>query len=101
MSEHRPTINEIRIKAAPIAKKYGVARMYLFGSYARGDATASSDLDFRIDKGQVSGFAIGGLYGDLEEAFGKSIDLATTKSLPPNILAEIAGEEVLIYGKKE
>ena len=47
------TIDEIRAIATPIAKSHGVAALYLFGSYARGDATSESDLDFRIEKGQI------------------------------------------------
>ena len=47
------TIDEIRAIASPIAKSHGVAALYLFGSYARGDATSESDLDFRIEKGQI------------------------------------------------
>lgn len=45
----------------PSAKDYGVDALYLFGSYARGDATPESDMDFRIDKGSVcSVFKLGG-----------------------------------------
>lgn len=47
------TIDEIRAIATPIAKSHGVAALYLFGSYSRGDATSESDLDFRIEKGQI------------------------------------------------
>ena len=39
------TIDEIRRIAAPIAARHGVAALYLFGSYARGEATPESDLD--------------------------------------------------------
>ena len=42
------TLDEIKTMASPIAVRHGVAELYLFGSYARGDATADSDLDFRI-----------------------------------------------------
>ncbi len=93
------TIDEIRGIAGEIAKRHGVDRMFLFGSYARGDAKAGSDLDFRIDNGRVCGlFALGGLYADLEDAFGTPIDLLTTNSLNEDFLREIAAEEVLIYG---
>lgn len=43
------TIQEIRSKVLPILEKYRIPAMYLFGSYARGDATEDSDLDFLID----------------------------------------------------
>ena len=65
---------------------------------ARGEATSSSDLDFRVDKGALKGlFALGGLYSDLEESFDKDLDLLTTGSLEPDFLNLIANEEILIY----
>ncbi len=52
------SIKEIKDIVSPIAKKYGVERVYLFGSYARGEATDKSDLDLRIDKGGLKGLAL-------------------------------------------
>lgn len=49
------TIAEIRAKAVPIAKKYGVKKLSLFGSYARGEADEKSDLDFLYDDINHSG----------------------------------------------
>ena len=37
------SIDEIREIVAPIAKQHGVDKVFLFGSYARGDATPASD----------------------------------------------------------
>lgn len=37
------TIEEIKEKTIPIAKKYGIDSMSLFGSYARGEATENRD----------------------------------------------------------
>ena len=54
MSDKIYTLDEIKAIAAPIARQYGVAAMYLFGSYARGEATPKSDLDFRIEQGTHS-----------------------------------------------
>lgn len=47
------TIDEIKTKALPIAIRYGVDELSLFGSYARGEADEKSDLDFLIQKGIV------------------------------------------------
>ena len=44
------SINDIKTKITPICKNYDVAQAYLFGSYARGEATEDSDVDIRIDK---------------------------------------------------
>ena len=39
------SIEEIRQRIEPVAKKYGVSMIWLFGSYARGEATEKSDID--------------------------------------------------------
>lgn len=93
------SIDEIKSIVSPIAHQYGVAGVYLFGSYARGEATADSDLDFRVDKGSLRGLIqLGGLYSDLEEKSDKNLDLLTTGSLEKKFLDHIANEEILIYG---
>lgn len=92
------TINEIKNIVAPIAKAHDVDRIYLFGSYARGEATPDSDIDLRVDKGNLKGlFALGALYADLEDGLGKKLDLLTTGSLEQRFMQSIAKEEVLIY----
>lgn len=49
----RYTINEIKGKTNPIAKAYGIGRMSLFGSYARGEAKDDSDIDLYIERGRL------------------------------------------------
>ena len=39
-------IEEIKIKAIPIVKRYGIKSLSLFGSYARNEVDEDSDLDF-------------------------------------------------------
>ena len=79
------SIDEIREIVAPIAKQHGVDKVFLFGSYARGDATPASDVDLCVDAPKLRGlFALGGLYADLEDALKKSIDVVTTGSLKYN-----------------
>jgi len=92
------TIEEIKTIVEPIARKYGVERVYLFGSYARGDAAENSDVDLRIDKGSLKGmFALCGLYTEIEEALRLNIDILTTGSLDDDFLNKIQKEEVLLY----
>ena len=97
MSDKIYSIEEIQTKIKPIAEAYGVERVFLFGSYARGEATSSSDIDFRVDKGQVKGFAFGGLINDFSEALDKNVDVVTTASLDKDFLDHISKEEVLLY----
>lgn len=96
------TVDDLRSIIAPIAARHGVDRIYLFGSYARGDANQDSDIDLRVDKGLLKGFfALGALYSDLEDGLGKELDLLTTGSLDQQFLNHIAAEEVLLYDRAQ
>ena len=100
MSDKIYTLDEIKQIASPIAKNHGIVALYLFGSYARGEATPSSDLDFRVDRGYiVDPLALGGLYCDLEDSFQKKLDVLTTQMLSSKFLEQIRPEEVLIYAR--
>ena len=92
------SLEEIRSIAAPLAHQYGVAALYLFGSYARGEATPQSDLDFLVDRTGVEDLlALGGLYSDLEKGFDKPLDVLTTQMLSDDFRKSIQPEEVLLY----
>lgn len=91
------SIDELRSIITPLAKAYGAERIYLFGSYARRDMTEHSDIDLRIDKGQIRGLALAGLLVDLEDALGVPVDLLTTSSLDERFLSSIQDDEVLLY----
>lgn len=100
MPVNRYTIEEIKAIVEPIAQKYGVERVYLFGSYARGEASENSDVDLRIDKGSLKGmFALCGLYTEIEKALQTKVDILTTGSLEDDFLLKIQKEEVLLYGE--
>ena len=74
-------MGDIRRIVAALGAQYGAERIYLFGSYARGDANENSDIDLRIDRGRIRGWALGGLLVDLENSLNKKVDLLTTGSL--------------------
>lgn len=77
-----------------------MTRVYLFGSYARGDVTENSDVDLRVDKGSLKGmFALCGLYTEIEEALQMKVDVLTTGSLEDDFLRKIQKEEVLLYAE--
>ena len=98
MTEKIYSIDEIRTTISPIARRYGVGKVYLFGSYARGEAKENIDIDLRIDKGNLRGlFALSGLRIDISEALSKDVDLLTTKSLDDDFKNELRNYEVLIY----
>ena len=93
-------IQEIQEIVTPIARRYGVERMYLFGSCARGTNTEESDIDLRIDKGQVQGLQMAFLLSDLEDALHQPVDLLSTTALDDGFLQSIAKEEKLLYARE-
>ena len=94
------TISDIQRIVSPIAMRYGVERLYLFGSYARGDNTPSSDIDLRMDRGKVRGMQMAFLLTDLEDALKTPVDLMSTGALDTDFLNTIRGEEKLIYERQ-
>ena len=70
------SLDEITNIVKPIAKKYGVDAVFLFGSYAKGTATDESDIDFIVFGGKDFKLALVYAMGEeLREAFQKEIDI--------------------------
>jgi len=70
------TIKQIRTRIKPVMDKHGIKEVYLFGSYARGEAKPSSDVDIYCEDGDIRTFAD---QDDFEEelkgALGKDVDI--------------------------
>ena len=93
-----PDIFTIKNAIEPIAKLYGVKKMYLFGSYAKGTANEQSDVDLLIEKGKpMSLLKLSGMRQMVEEALNLSVDLVTTVGIEEDFQKEIAGTEILLY----
>jgi predicted nucleotidyltransferase len=78
-----------------VAKRHGASHIRLFGSIARGDATASSDVDLivRFDPSR-SLFDHGGLIDDLEELLGVKVDVVSEGGMREQFRNETAKEMV-------
>ena len=46
------TLSEIQSIVKPLAEKYHISEVYIFGSYARNEATSASDIDFLVFGGK-------------------------------------------------
>ena len=90
-------ISDIQPIVAELARKSGAQRVYLLGSYARGDMDETSDVDLRIDIGRIKGLELASLLLDPEDALGVSVDLIPTGSLDKEFLSAIKENEVLLY----
>jgi predicted nucleotidyltransferase len=93
------SIPEISRIVSPIARSYGINRLSIFGSYARGEATPDSDIDFHIlDRGSLRGlFQLSGFELALEEALETPVDVVTTDSLFEDIRRAVKEEEMVVY----
>ncbi|MFW6119245.1 MAG: nucleotidyltransferase family protein [Planctomycetota bacterium] len=72
-----------RDRLAEVCERYGVERLEVFGSFTRGEAEAESDLDVLVSfrPGARGGLEFVGLQQELEELFGRPVDLLTRKSV--------------------
>ena len=100
---------QLKQKMVPIAEKYQLHSIYIFGSYARGEATEDSDVDILIDRTNSkirSLFDMGALYLDLNETLKKEVDIVTVDSLDqpdvqrrtPGFKRHLFNERVMMYG---
>ena len=91
---------EIAEVVAPIAMEYGVGKLSIFGSYARGEASYVSDIDFRIvEDGSLRGLIkLAGFCRELEENLNRPVDVITNDAISDEFLKRIEVEEVIIYG---
>ena len=84
-----------RTEILRIAASHGARRVRVFGSTARGEAGPTSDLDLlvQMDDGR-SMLDLVGLWQDLEEALGISVDVVTEGGLSPHLKDKIENESV-------
>ena len=79
-------------------RRYGVRRLGLFGSVARGRGNEESDLDFVVEFEKKSFDAYMELKAYLEELFGSSVDLVLVDSIKPRLKRAILAETIYAAG---
>lgn len=108
MTDKVYSLNEIQNSLVPILRKYDISQAWVFGSYARHEADADSDVDILL-KG-FNGkdlFAFGVLYSDITAGLEKKVDIVNAEDLHRSIndpltrrfIRRIKQDRVLIYEK--
>ena len=78
---------------AELTKQFGVKSLLLFGSVAKNEATATSDVDLLVEFNRPVGcFGLFALQDYLEKLLGCSVDLGTPESLKPYVREHVMGE---------
>lgn len=93
------TVDQIKEICEGILSKYEVSYCYLFGSYAKGKATPTSDVDLFINT-NVTGLKFFGLVEELRTALKKKVDLLDQRQIENNfeLTNEILKDGIKIYG---
>ena len=87
----------LKQKNAELAKQFGVKSLSLFGSMARDEATAASDVDLLVEFNRPVGyFGLFALQDYLEKLLGCPVDLGTPDSLKPYIRERVMGELIRV-----
>ncbi len=99
------SLDAIRYLICPVAKKHNLRSVYVFGSYARGEAGADSDVDLMIEGGNIRNaetyFSIA---EEFSNALGKNVDLVMAEAALNNatrsgkrFLNHFERDKVLLY----
>ena len=97
--ERQKAISIIEAKSAPF-KKLGVTALFLYGSTARGEANADSDIDIFVDYDSQSHFSLFDLLEikhTLEDESGISVDVTTRDALHPRLRERIEQSAVRVF----
>jgi len=88
-------LQEKREAIQRIAVQHGASNVRIFGSVARREANADSDVDLLIDAGSItSSWFPAGLVLDLEELLGCKVDVVTEKALHPEMRERVLREAI-------
>jgi hypothetical protein len=88
-------IHRYRADILRLAAKHGAQSIRMFGSMARGEATAESDVDFLVTlEPKRSLFDLGGLLADLEDLLGRKVDVVEPAGLHWYIREQVLREAV-------
>ena len=82
-----------------ICVRYGVAELSVFGSVARAEDGADSDIDllYVLEPGRHLGFAVNALEDELRELFGRDVDLVSKAALHRLIRDDVLTEALSLY----
>jgi len=96
-------IQKIKDIVVPIFKQAGFTYAGIFGSVARGEATAQSDVDLLYDHPKnlkFSLFDLAGLKIKLEDSLGQRVDLARLCNLKPRVEPYIKNDLIILYEER-
>ena len=88
------TLDVDRARLDALCRRFGIARLDVFGSVARGEDGPGSDVDllYELAQGRSLGWEIEDLSQDLADLFGRPVDLVLRKALHPLIRDQVLAD---------
>lgn len=91
-------VQDIKQAIDKTAETYGLVKVTLFGSFARGDADEASDVDLLVETSRPLGFARGAIYNELESTLNRPVDIIFgANNLYPFVRDAVESEGVVLY----
>ena len=88
-------------KIKPLLAENDISFAGVFGSYARGEEKAGSDIDLLVRFSKVPGlFKFVHIQNELSDALGIPVDLVTENALSPYMKEAVLGDLKTIYGQR-
>ncbi len=84
---------------AEVCRRYGVARLDVFGSASRGEITPDSDIDvlYELAPGSRLGWHIEDLADELSQVLGRRVDLVSRNALHERLRDDVLAEARVLY----
>jgi uncharacterized protein len=86
---------KLRQHKPELQRKYPISRLGVFGSYARGEATAKSDIDIAVEITGPMGLSFVAMADEIEDLFGIKTDVVPLRSIKPQYLQFV--EKDIVY----
>ena len=88
-----------REKIVEICERNDIEFCAVFGSFARGEATETSDIDLLVRFSKPKGWNWVNAALEIEDALGRKVDLVTENALSPYIRENVLKDLEVLYGK--
>lgn len=89
-------LTTLRKHLPELQKKYPIASLELFGSYARNEQTPTSDMDFLVEFKEPVGIEFVDLLIELEAILGVEVDLISKKTLRPSLKSYVEPDLIIV-----
>ncbi len=83
MQSQSQVLASLQLALPLLQKKYPISRLALFGSYARNEQQANSDIDIMVEFSKPVGMEFIDLSFELEKMLGTKVDLVSRKAIKP------------------